>query len=651
MSDILSYGNNNLEDHSISKCESMGVNILQFGKRRILVVFATAAVIAIISATLSIHAVLDGGIWGDGSQNDSIKPALVITSFSSSNFAIDGTRTLTLTGTASDNNGLASVEVMNDIDGKFVLAEPTSGSWSNWTLEMTLPRGADNITARVLDLKGNEGFATLSIQKPSDAGQENGEVDGNAGEGNGNIDETDEDSTPIVVIPDSLILSVTDDTNNRVSYGSTINSKSITFLLSSHAQDAGAGAISFDVSIDNRSFSRITNNPLTISDLDFGTHTFVARAIQVSTNTTDPTPAAFTWKVTPPMPSSQNALIQIESVDSNGIPFGGIYTTIRTPESGTVFTGYTPIFYVGNKSTIYSVTMHDFENHYFNHWYDGTTSRSLTFGLNRQDEVMIAATYGNVPNVLGPFGPEVKRSTGLYVPLYSKPDLAVQGGMWNSIIEAKERHPQVPFLITINPASGPGQERDLIYVNAIGELRRAGIENILGYVPTDYASEKKGRTLADLKNMIDSYRTWYPQVNGIMFDEVSSSISKKEFYKELVNYAKSTGLTTVRGNPGTEIGEGYLEIFDNLSIYENNVLPNFRTLVTSTYYPEYQKAKFSFVVSGIAELDPKYLIAARDYVGYVYINDDNGIAVGQNPYDSVSKYFEDLVSLLDISDI
>jgi hypothetical protein len=119
----------------------------------------------------------------------------------------------------------------------------------------------------------------------------------------------------------------------------------------------------------------------------------------------------------------------------------------------------------------------------------------------------------------------------------------------------------------------------------------------------------------------------------------------------LVNYAKSTGLTTVRGNPGTEIGEGYVEIFDNLSIYENNVLPDFRTLVTNTYHPEYQKAKFSFVVSGIADLDPKYLIAARDYVGYVYINDDNGIAVGQNPYDSVSKYFDELVSLLDVSDI
>jgi hypothetical protein len=519
---------------------------------------------------------------------------------------------------------------------------------------MTLPPGADIFTARVVDLNGNEGFAAVSTRKPTDSGQDSpGNGNAGQGQGNGNDDETDEDSKPpVVVIPDSFIVSVTDDKDNRVSYGSTIHSNSITFRLSSHGgEDAGPGGITFDVSLDNRPFSRITSNPLTISNLDFGTHTLVARAIQVSTNSMDPTPAAFTWRVTPAMPSPESALIQIKSVDENGIPFAGIYTTISSPESGRVFSGYTPIFYVGEKSTIYTVTIHDFEDHYFNRWYDGTTSMSLTFALNRQDEVTLIATYGNVPNILGPFGPEIKRSTGLYVPLYAKPDLEDQDGVWNSIIEAKEKHSQVPFLITINPASGPGQERDLTYVNAIDELREAGIENILGYVPTDYASERNGRNLADIKNMIDSYRTWYPEVNGIMFDEVPSSIAKKEFYKELIDYAKSTGLTIVRGNPGTEIGEGYLEIFDNLSIYENNVLPNFRTLIANTYHPEYPKAKFSFVVSGIEDLDSKYLISAREYVGYIHINDDNGIRSGQNPYDSVPRYLDDLVSLLDVSDI
>jgi len=252
---------------------------------------------------------------------------------------------------------------------------------------------------------------------------------------------------------------------------------------------------------------------------------------------------------------------------------------------------------------------------------------------------------------LGPLAPEVKRSTGLYVPLYAKPDLEDQDGVWNSIINAKERHPQVPFLVTINPASGPGLGRDSKYVNAIDELKDAGIENILGYVPTDYASERNGRSLADIKNMIDYYRTWYPQVNGIMLDEVSSSNAKKEFYKVLVDYAKSSGFTIVRGNPGAEIAEGYVEIFDNLSIFENNGLPEFRTLAANTFHPDYPKAKFSFVVSGIANLDSEYLIGARDYVGYIYINDDNGIVLGQNPYDSVSNYLDKLVSMLDVSDV
>jgi spherulation-specific family 4 protein len=628
----------------------MGVNILQFGKRRTVLFIALAATIAVVVVTLSINNVFSGNLWGNGSQNDVIKPIIVVTSISNPSFGIDGTRTITVTGTASDNSEVASVHLKSDVSDMFLPAQKTSGSWAKWTIEMNVPFGANAVTAKVVDVNGNEAFNTMLLQKPPDDEEEN--ENGAGVDDPEPVDEdqdTDEGSTPVVIVPNTLISEVTDGSDNPVTYGSTIHSKSITFRLSSPEKNQGVGLISFEGSLDNGPFTPVVTNPMTIPDLDFGTHTFMARAIHVPSNATDNTPIIFTWRVLPPVLSSEDALVQIETVDANGIPFRGIFATIRNHQSGEIFNGYTPIFYVGSKSTIYTVTVHDFQDRFFQKWQDGTTSRSITFALNRQNEALVSATYGDLPAVESVT--QIKRSTGLYVPLYAKPDVEDRDGVWNSIIEAKKMHPQVPFLITINPASGPGEDRDLMYAKAIRELKDAGVENILGYIPTDYGSQGNGRTLADLKGMIDSYRIWYKEVNGIMFDEVSSSGSDIGFYDELIDYARSSGFTIIRGNPGTEINEGYLAIFDNLSIYENNVRPDLRTLVANTYHPEYPKAKFSFVASGVEELDAKYLIAAREYVGYFYMTDDEGIIMGQNPYDSVSRYFDQLVSLLDVSDI
>jgi hypothetical protein len=120
---------------------------------------------------------------------------------------------------------------------------------------------------------------------------------------------------------------------------------------------------------------------------------------------------------------------------------------------------------------------------------------------------------------------------GIYVPLYKYPDLQNPSGIWNTLFNAKKEHPSVLFVVTVNPSSGPGQEKDPVYASAISELKKSGVEYILGYIPTDYSRQSPSRTIDELKTLIDKYRDWYPEVNGIMFDQMHADASQLAFYR------------------------------------------------------------------------------------------------------------------------
>ena len=174
---------------------------------------------------------------------------------------------------------------------------------------------------------------------------------------------------------------------------------------------------------------------------------------------------------------------------------------------------------------------------------------------------------------------------GAYVPLYKYPDLWNPDGVWNTLFRAKQAHLSVLFVVTVNPASGPGERQNPAHVHAISELQKSGVEYILGYVPTNYAQQNPGRTLEDLKAMVDQYRSWYPEVNGIMLDQAGSGEGQLQFYKELADYSRSQGLEFVRANPGTKATEAYVGVFDNLAIYEGDALPSASQLRENTYFP------------------------------------------------------------------
>src|SRR5207302_10261041 len=134
-------------------------------------------------------------------------------------------------------------------------------------------------------------------------------------------------------------------------------------------------------------------------------------------------------------------------------------------------------------------------------------------------------------------------NTGIYYPLYSISELP-------QVLAAKKAFPNVPFMVNINPASGPGSGPSTAWTNAITQLKNAGAV-VTGYVPTAYGT---GRSIANVEGMISSYNQFYPNMlDGIMFDEVSGSCSEFTFYKTISDYARSLGLSFIRANPGGSI--------------------------------------------------------------------------------------------------
>ena len=154
--------------------------------------------------------------------------------------------------------------------------------------------------------------------------------------------------------------------------------------------------------------------------------------------------------------------------------------------------------------------------------------------------------------------------------------------------------------------------------------------------------------MSDIKGSIDRYRTWYPDVNGIMLDEMNSGSGQVGFYKEIASYARSQGIEFIVANPGTRADREYIGLFDNIMVYEQVVLPSVSQLQENTYFPEYPAENFSFAVRNVSYLDPAYVAEAIEQVGFLYITDDVESPADTNPYNTLPPYFGDLVAMLEL---
>jgi len=218
------------------------------------------------------------------------------------------------------------------------------------------------------------------------------------------------------------------------------------------------------------------------------------------------------------------------------------------------------------------------------------------------------------------------------VPLYTPPG----DPSWDAVIAAKAAHPTVGVVAVVNPANGPGGAVDPGYASGIARLNAAGIK-VLGYVPTGYAVNDPPAVKAN----IDRWRTFYPgQIGGIFFDEQSVRAGDIPYYRDLSQHAKAQGLSFTVGNPGMDTAEGYVGALDMMLIYENAGLPTVSQL--GGWHANYAPSNFG-VIPHSAQMDPAFVHAARQYVQYIYVQNDTL----PNPWDSVPASFGDLLAALE----
>jgi len=218
-------------------------------------------------------------------------------------------------------------------------------------------------------------------------------------------------------------------------------------------------------------------------------------------------------------------------------------------------------------------------------------------------------------------------ATGIYYPMYDLSELP-------QVLAAKKEFPMVPFNVNINPDSGPGTVPSTEWASAITQLKSVGAV-VTGYVPTGYATE---RSIVDVESMISSYQQFYPNMlDGIMFDEVSSSPSNFTFYKTISDYARSIGFPYIRANPGDTIYQGAVPLFNHIAIYEGAGYPSEPTLASRSFYPQYSKEMVGFgaTIHTTSTYDPTWLHMATKYLKWVYITDQTE----PDPYSVFPSYF------------
>jgi hypothetical protein len=221
--------------------------------------------------------------------------------------------------------------------------------------------------------------------------------------------------------------------------------------------------------------------------------------------------------------------------------------------------------------------------------------------------------------------------TGTIIPLYTAPS----DPSWDEVAAAKAAHPSVPVLAVINPANGPGAASSPDYAAGVAKLTAAGVK-VIGYVHTLWGK----RPAAELQAEMGQWKSWYPGVSGIFFDEMASQTGEETYYKDLSSYAKGQGFDFTIGNPGQDTSPTYVGTEDVILIYENSGVPSVAAI--TGWHTTYGRNNFGVIPYAVSSLDAAFVQSAKPYVAYIYMQSD-GLP---NPWDSTPAYLSALIGAL-----
>jgi len=233
---------------------------------------------------------------------------------------------------------------------------------------------------------------------------------------------------------------------------------------------------------------------------------------------------------------------------------------------------------------------------------------------------------------------DTQSRTGIIIPLFSQ---NYSQSQVEEIIQAKEAHPTLPFIVVANFGNGPGSSFDASKEKGIKSMQNAGIV-VLGYVPTGWGRDN----LSTIEHGMATFHQWY-QVDGIYLDQMvnwefgSAGQYLPPFYTSLTSYGKSLGMSEIVGNSGADVPYFFVGTVDRIGIFENAFTPPVSYL--EGWHQTYNKSNFWFVSYNVSSINPFYLASASDSVSYLFLT------TGERPYpyNSLPSYFNQLVSDLD----
>lgn len=258
-----------------------------------------------------------------------------------------------------------------------------------------------------------------------------------------------------------------------------------------------------------------------------------------------------------------------------------------------------------------------------------------------------------------PFGDSSKLTAGgagVMIPFYVYPNNPYSDSTVTALLGIIRKYRDIPFIIIINPSSGPGSVWDGNYAAFITVLQGAGA-TVVGYVSTTYAGTiAPYRTEAQVKADIDAWQTIYATtpVNGIFLDEMTydATASNIALYKGYTDYCHSRNLYPVIGNPGTNSLGAYesTRTCDIIVVHENTQWADVATMEAAMLGPYVDQhidynygLRCALIYGATAPLDAFFVRRLARAVRWMYWTDD---VLSPNPWDAVSGLLEELCSIL-----
>jgi hypothetical protein len=226
-----------------------------------------------------------------------------------------------------------------------------------------------------------------------------------------------------------------------------------------------------------------------------------------------------------------------------------------------------------------------------------------------------------------PRAPKTDKQLGVIVPLIKQ---RPNQSDYVQLATIAQKYPRVNTIAIISPSNdergvgdiGPDAE----YVNAIRFLQNAGVQ-VVGYITTDESKYVDG-----FKREIDRWKQWYPDIDGLFFDNYYYESSTVEYAKVDKGFRLIIADATSKYNGGiVNSTDDFIrphKAIDIFVIYEREGYPadGWYVNLKKDWMAQYPRSKFAFIPYRV----PEDTFTCRNFIdkvvgieklaGYVYIH-------------------------------